>query len=145
MHCMLPWKGSMSKNKTSKDGSTYRDFDMAFRAHPVTGDLVMKTDVAAVIQSVRNLVLTSPGEILMEPNIGGGVYDIIFELNTTMLRMQLHDKILRTITLFEPRVEISNLTISTIAGGQGIMVSITFYILNNPDPVTENIPLKRTR
>jgi phage baseplate assembly protein W len=125
--------------------STYRDFDMSFRAHPVTGDLIMKNDVQAVLQSIRNLVLTSAGEFLMEPNIGGDVYQILFEPNDTMLRMQLYDKITRTIKIFEPRVELSNLVVKSFADGHGIYIQLTFYMLNNPEPITENIPLKRTR
>lgn len=124
---------------------TYRDFDLSFKAHPVTGDLVMKNDAAAVIQSIRNLVLTSAGEILMEPNIGGNVYALLFELNSALLKMQLHDKISRTINYFEPRVELVGLTVTDIQNGQGVNIAVTFYLLNNPTAITDVIPLKRTR
>lgn len=123
---------------------TYRDFDLSFRANPITGDLIMKNDVSAVLQSIRNLVLTSSGEILMEPNIGGDVYNVLFENNSSMLRMQLYDKISRTIKIFEQRVELTDLQVKT-SDDHSIYITITFYVLNNPDPITETIPLKRTR
>lgn len=125
--------------------ATYRDLDLSFQAHPVTGDLVMKNDVSAVLQSIRNLVLTEAGEILWDPTIGGGVGKLMFEPNDMMLRMQLHDKILNTISRFEPRVEVENLEIKTFENGNGIYIRLTFNILNNPEPITETIPIKRLR
>ena len=37
---------------------TFSDFDLNFTAHPVTGDIVLKTDESAIKQSVKNLLLT---------------------------------------------------------------------------------------
>jgi phage baseplate assembly protein W len=125
--------------------STYRDLDLSFKTHPVTGDLVMKNDVSAVIQSVRNLVMTAAGEILWEPNIGGGVARLLFEPNDLMMKMQLHDKIKNTIMRFEPRVELVDLEITSFENGNGIYIKLQFYILNNPEPITETIPIKRLR
>jgi len=125
--------------------ATYRDLDLSFSTHPVTGDLVMKNDVPAVLQSVRNLVLSDAGEILWDPNIGGGVSRLLFESNDLMMRMQLHDKIKNTILRFEPRVEIVNLDITSFENGNGIYIKLTFYILNNPEAITETIPIKRLR
>lgn len=125
--------------------ATYRDLDISFASHPITGDLSMKNDVSAILQSIRNLVLTTPGEILFDPNIGGGVGRLMFEPNDTMLKMQLYDKILNTINRFEPRVEIKDLDIVRFQDGYGIMITITFYLLNNPEPITESIPIRRLR
>lgn len=124
---------------------TYRDLDLSFGTHPVTGDLVMKNDVSAVLQSIRNLVMTTAGEILWEPHIGGGVARLMFEPNDTMLRMQLHDRITNTIARFEPRVEVVSLDIQKFENGNGIYIKLTFYLLNNPEPITETIPIKRLR
>ncbi len=125
--------------------ATYRDLDLSFSTHPVTGDLVMKSDVSAVLQSIRNLVLTTAGEILWDPTIGGGVGRLLFEPNDTMMRMQLHDKITNTVSRFEPRVEIVDVDIQSFQNGNGIFIKLTFYILNNPEPITETIPIRRLR
>lgn len=129
----------------AKNTATYRDFDLTFNTHPVTGDLVMKSDTSAVIQSVRNLILTQTGEFLFQPDIGGGIARLMFEPNDAMMRMQLYDKINNTIKNHESRIELTDLEISTFENGNGIYIHLTFYILNNPDPVTETIPIKRTR
>lgn len=125
--------------------STYRDLDLSFSAHPVTGDVVMKNDVPAVLQSIRNLILTDVGEILWDPAIGGGVSKLLFEPNDTMLQMQLYDKVKITIERFEPRVEVVDIAISKFNNNYGIYLKITFYILNNSEPITETIAIKRLR
>jgi phage baseplate assembly protein W len=125
--------------------STYRDFDISFKTHPVTGDLVMKNDMSAILQSIRNLILTSAGEILWEPNIGGGINKMMFELNYPLMRIQLYDKIMTTIGMFEPRVEIIDLDIRQFENGHGIYVKLEFHALNNPETIVETIPIKRTR
>lgn len=124
---------------------TYRDFDLSFSSHPVTGDLVMKTDIAAILQSVRNLVMTSAGEFLWSPEIGGGVSELMFEPNDNMMRMQLYDRIKTTIDRYEPRVEIVTLDIQRFENGYGIYINIQFYALNYPQLITETIPIKRIR
>lgn len=127
------------------NNATYRDFSLDFATHPVTGDLVMKTDIAAILQSIRTLVLTSAGEIIWEPTIGGGVGRLMFEPNDNMMRMQLYDKIRTTIERFEPRVEIVKLDIQRFENGYGIYINLEFYALNYPDVISETIPIKRIR
>lgn len=124
---------------------TYRDFSLEFATHPVTGDLVMKTDIDAIIQSVKNLVLTSAGEFLWAPLMGGGVGDLLFEPNDNMMRMQLYDRIKTTIERYEPRVDLVNLDIQKFENGYGIYINVQFYALNYPQIISETIPVKRIR
>lgn len=125
--------------------ATYTDLDLTFRAHPVTGDLVIKKDTSAVLQSIRNLIMSSAGEFLWEPHMGGGISKLLFESNDIMLRMQLYDRIKNTITRYEPRVELVELDITSFENGNGINIGITFYILNDPEPISEVIPIRRLR
>lgn len=125
--------------------ATYKDLDLQFAPHPITGDVVVKRDASAVIQSIKNLIRTAPGEILWEPNIGGGVGKAMFEPNDMMFKMQLYDKITTTINMFEPRAEIADLVIERFENGQGVTISLKFYILNDPDPITVTVPIKRIR
>lgn len=124
---------------------TYRDFSLDFATHPVTGDLVMKTDISAIIQSVKNLVMTSAGEFLWAPLMGGGVGELLFEPNDNMMRMQLYDRIKTTIERFEPRVDLVNLNIRKFENGYGIYIDIQFYALNFPQIISETVPIKRIR
>jgi phage baseplate assembly protein W len=131
--------------KKLKQKSVYRDFNFQFLAHPITGDLVMLNDVQSVIQSIRNLVLTVAGEFLWEPNIGGGVSKLLFELNVPLMKLHIFDRLKNVIERFEKRVELESLVVNDIAEGYGVSITITFYMLNNPVAITETIPLIRTR
>ena len=44
--------------------STFSDFNNSFATHPSKKDIALKSDVNAVIQSVKNLLLTDRGERL---------------------------------------------------------------------------------
>lgn len=125
--------------------ATYRDLNLQFLSHPITGDLVMKNDVDSILQSIKSLIQTGAGEILWEPNIGGGIARIMFEQNDAMLQIQLHDKIMTTIGMFEPRVEIVNLNINRFENGQGVYITLEFYYLNSSETILETIAVKRIR
>ena len=125
--------------------ATYKDLDINFTAHPVTGDLLVKKDTAAVLQSIRNLIMIKAGEILWEPDIGGGVARLLFEPNDHLTQMILYDKINMTINRHEPRVELISVDISKFQNNQGIYIKLVFLLLNNPEPITEVIPIRRIR
>ena len=48
----------------------WSDLDLDFTAHPVTKDIVRKTNVEAVKRSVRNLIRTNMYERPFHPEIG---------------------------------------------------------------------------
>ena len=124
---------------------SYSDFDFAFRANPMTGDLVMKYDVQAILQSCRNLLLTSTEEIVMDMEIGGGIARLLFELNTPTFKQQLREKILNVLEKYEPRIEIVDLTVNTTSNQYAVIITLSFYVLNQPDPISVDLPLRRTR
>ena len=57
----------------------FSDIDMDFTKNPISGDVNILTDDVAVKRSVRNLVLTSRWERLMQPEIDSRVSDRLFE------------------------------------------------------------------
>lgn len=124
---------------------SYSDFDFTFRANPITGDLVMKYDVQAILQSCRNLLLTSTEEIVMDMEIGGGIARMLFELNTPTFKLQLREKILHVLEKYEPRIEIVDLDVNTTTNQHAVIITLSFYVLNQPDPITVELPLRRTR
>lgn len=123
---------------------TWRDFSLSFNMHPVTGDLVVLTDARAILQSIRNLIMTSWGEFLMEPDIYGVGNDLVFSLNSTLARNQLQSRITDTITKYETRAELSTVTV-TARDDHTLYVYVEFYTLNNSTPVSDTIHLTRLR
>ena len=62
----------MAIRLTKKDKS-YVDISLAFTPSPVTGDLTVITNERAINQSIRNIIMTAPGEVVFNRNFGSQV------------------------------------------------------------------------
>ena len=97
----MPWDASQQNEKRSS--RIYRDLNLNFNAHPVTGDVVTITDVNAIKRSIRNLLLTNHYDRPFHPEIGSNISQLLFEnfgiITGTMLSKEIEDM----ITNYEPR------------------------------------------
>ena len=59
-----------------------------------------------VQQNFKMLMLTSPGERIMEPNFGVGLYNFLFENNGQRTRIELLDRISQQVKRYLPFVQI---------------------------------------
>lgn len=123
----------------------FSDLDLDFLAHPITGDIVKKKDISAVVGSLRNLLLTTHYERLFHPNIGGNMRKILFEPIDSMTASMLKDEIITTVENYEPRVKLEGVDVVADEDNNKYDVSITFFIANNPEPITINLFLERVR
>lgn len=122
----------------------YKDIDLKFGMHPVTKDVTKKSGVYAVLQSVRNIVMSSVGDWPTYPSIGAGLYGLLGENTTPTIQMEVKNKVEDAIALFEPRAEVEEVVASLSEDYHSLGVTITFYVVNNPDPITDTVWLKRT-
>lgn len=122
----------------------YKDIDLKFGMHPVTKDVTKKSGAYAVLQSVRNIVMSSVGDWPTYPSIGAGLYGLLGENTTPTIQMDVKNKVEDAIALFEPRAEVEEVAVSLSEDYHSLGVTITFYVVNNPDPITDTVWLKRT-
>lgn len=122
----------------------YRDLDLSFARHPVTGDVATKTGDQAVIRSVKNLVLTSFYERPFHPELGSSVKQLLFELMTPLTAQYIKRAIQDVITNHEPRVTLSDIVVQT-SDRNGFAVRIDFFIVASAEPTSVNLFLERTR
>lgn len=123
---------------------SFYDLGTSFQRNPVTGDVLRIKDEKAVLQSIRNLVMTKFGERLMDPSIGSDVYNMLFEPLDAFSSMELQDKILNTIRNYEPRVEVLDLTVSAAETSDDVIyVDMTFRIIGEPNIITQQLILER--
>lgn len=107
------------------------DFDLKFKRHPVTGDLVQRNDTNAILQSVRNLVLTATGDWKAEQGIGAGVDSLLGEnFNNVLGLLKVKQNITFQLEQFEPRIELKAVDVSFTNDGHGLMVVILFLVRN---------------
>lgn len=123
----------------------YRDFFTDFSMHTATGELNTKTNEESVKQSIRNLLLTDRYERPMQPTIGSGLKGMLFENYTPETQVMLKQTINECISLYEPRATIIDVIVVPEIDGTSVRVTVTFGIINKPDPVNLDIVLERTR
>lgn len=80
-----------------------RDIDSSFRAHPDTGDLLVKTGVYAITQAIINLILTDEYERPFQPKIAGKINTLLFEQVDQQTADVITTLIEQLISNYEPR------------------------------------------
>ena len=123
----------------------YSDFFTDLDKHPIRSTVLRKTNVDAVKQSLRNLMLTDRGERLFQPNLGGNIRAMLFENITpqTFLTMQEHIK--DVIAAHEPRADVIDVYIAQTSQEHEVQVTIVFRVVNVQEPVILELLLERVR
>lgn len=93
-----------SNTKQTRSDPVYTDIDPSMGMHPKTEDLIVLEDTKAVRRSIMNLLSTSYGERLFQPNIGSSLRAILFEPIDPITTLEVRDRIITTIRNHEPRV-----------------------------------------
>ena len=136
---------AQSTNNSKRSNRTYSDLNLNFTRNPATSDVARLTDVEAVKRSVRNLILTNRFEKPFHPEIGSSVRDLLFETINPLTAVLLQDRIEEVIINFEPRVNINQIIVQDDIERNQYKVTMSFYVLNRPEPVTITEFLQRLR
>ena len=123
----------------------FRDLDLNFAIHPITKDVNIYKAEYAVINSIKNLILTNHFEKPFQPEVGSNIRRLLFENVDSIMAAQIEREIEETITNFEPRVQISSVVAVHAPEENGYKIRLEFFVINNPDPITINFFLERIR
>ena len=85
---------------------SFKDISMSFGKNPMTNDLIALKNANAIARSVRNIVMTIPGEKPFDPYFGSNVRNILFENLDNISASLIVDEIRNSIQNYEPRVEL---------------------------------------
>ena len=133
-------------NKSKKSvRSFYKDLDLDFTRNIVTNDVVKIEDVNAVKRSVKNLIQTNHFERPFHPELGCGVRELLFENYTPLTGIFIRRKVEEVITNYEPRARLSQVTVNEQPDRNAIGVTVYFYVMNMPEPVSVTTLLQRIR
>ena len=135
-------------SNTSKSKKASRDFidlNLDFARNVVTNDIVKIEGVDAVKRSVKNLIQTNFYERPFHPELGCGVRELLFENFTPVTGIFIRRKVEEVITNFEPRARISQVAVNEQPDRNGIEVTVYFYVMNMPNPVSVTTVLQRIR
>ena len=129
----------------STHNRAWADLDLDFAKHPITKDIVRKTNVEAVKRSVRNLILTNRYDKYFHPEIDGGVTRHLFGLSTPHTKHDIEIAVKTCLRNYESRVIVDNVIVSGDLDNNGFNVSIYFTVINSPEPIEVSLFLERLR
>ena len=123
----------------------YSDFDMAFVAHPVSGDISRLTEEAAVKRSVRNIVETDLYERPFQPYLGTPIRSLLFELYTPITSQVIKERVTTSLENFEPRIFLQSVEVKETRDEHALDITVTYSIRNKKDIISQTLTLTRIR
>ena len=108
---------------------TFKDISMSFKVNPLNDDLIAIKNQTAIARSLRNLVLTSPGERFFNNNLGSRVNQLLFENMDDLTAASIKSEIENTINNYEPRVKLLKTRVSPNPDSYEFDVIITYEIV----------------
>ena len=130
---------------TTQITKRYKDLDLSFTPHPIKKDVNIFVDDTAIINSVKNLLLTNHYERPFNPDLGSNIRKLLFENIDAVTAIMLEREITQTIANFEPRVSVIGTTVIPDYTNNGFNIQLYFNIINRTEPITINFFLERAR
>lgn len=130
---------------TQKKISLYSDFKKDLEVNLLTDDVSILRDEDSVKEAIRNLLMTDRGERLMQPNLGAGLRQLLFENMIPSTFELIKERVKSTLEIYEPRADIIDITVSGSLDEGSVFVNIVFFINNREQPITLDVILERTR
>ena len=84
----------------------FNDVSMSFQTNPLNNDLIALKNATAISRSLRNIVLTVPGEKFFNENFGSRVSESLFENIDSITANIIEGEIKTSINNYEPRVRL---------------------------------------
>tara|TARA_X000001036_G_scaffold53876_2_gene43355 strand:- start:5211 stop:5606 length:396 start_codon:yes stop_codon:yes gene_type:complete len=129
------------------DFAPFKDLKVNFKPHPITGDLQVSKEDAAIKQSIVNLLMTVPGERPFQPQLGSSLSELLFDPLDYGVAALIKNEINDTVRKYEPRVNVVGLTVEPNFDDNAFDVNFEFEIRGREDvaPLQINFLLQRTQ
>ena len=107
----------------------FKDISMSFQVNPLSNDLIALKNENAIARSVRNIILTIPGEKFFDPNFGTKISDSLFELLDDISASAIKDQIQYSLETYEQRINLRNVRVEPDFENNGYDVEIIYDII----------------
>lgn len=118
----------------------YSDIRKNMLMDSLTEDVSAAVNDQAIKDSVMNLVMTTRGERLYQPEIGGNISSLLFELMSDETTYLLQRAIQEVITNWEPRAVLEQVQVLPDYDNNYYSITIRFYTKYNLE-VQQNVNL----
>jgi len=107
----------------------FKDLSMTFESNPLNSDLIGLKNANAIARSVRNIVMTYPGEKFFQPDFGSRVSKLLFENVDDITASQIQEEIEFSIVNYEPRVALRDVIVTANNDNASFDAIITYDII----------------
>jgi phage baseplate assembly protein W len=107
----------------------FKDISASFLVSALNYDLISLKNENAIARSLRNLVLTLPGERFFNENLGSNISKSVFENMDNISASMIQSEIENTINNYEPRVNLLSVIVSPNFDNNEFDVTITYEII----------------
>ena len=142
---MASYDSGTLTNQSSKSSRIYKDLNLDFQQNSATKDIQKLSDVESVKRSVRNLVNLNYYEKPFHPEIGSNLRGLLFENITAQISHYMGKQIELLIRNYEPRCKMVEVSNRPDVERNGYAVSVSFYVVNTPNPIQVETFLERLR
>ena len=119
----------MAKIELRKRLKNFTDISLAFEPNPITGDLTVLKNERAINNSIKNIILTVPGEVPFDSTMGSQVSDYLFELFDAGTAGLLTLEVERAVKFNEPRAEIECVVVTPQPDQNQFFVAVRYKIV----------------
>ena len=116
---------------------SFKDISASFQVNPLTNDLIVIKNTTAIARSLRNLVLTTPGERFFNENLGSQVNNLLFENVDDVTAMSVRQEIINVIENYEPRVKLLTVSVNANIDTYSMDVLIAYQVIGIDIPPQE--------
>jgi len=112
----------------------FKDVSMSFQTNPLNNDLIALKNETAISRSLRNIVLTTPGEKFFNERFGSRVSESLFENVDSITANIIEGEIRTSIVNYEPRVKLLRVQAIADQDNNSFDVIIQFQIIGADVP-----------
>ena len=112
----------------------FKDISMSFQTNPLNSDLIALKNATAISRSLRNIVLTTPGEKFFNERFGSRVSESLFENVDSITANIIEGEIRTSITNYERRVRLIKVKADADPDNNIFDVTIQYQIIGADVP-----------
>tara|TARA_B100000073_G_scaffold284895_1_gene246264 strand:- start:200 stop:637 length:438 start_codon:yes stop_codon:yes gene_type:complete len=113
----------------SKKQKSYVDISLSFEPNPITSDLTLLKNERAINNSLKNIIMFIPLEVVFQRDIGSQVTNYLFDLVDEGTAGLLEVEIKRAIEFCEPRVFTTEVKVTPNIDANQFEVDVYYKII----------------